>query len=227
MSRSLKIKICGVTRSADARLAVELGADLLGLNFHPPSPRCVDPARAQEIAAAVGGRVPLVGVFVNRPVAEIEEVVERVGLDLVQLHGDEGPDQVAHFANRAIKVFRRETPPEAEVLARYPQVWGFLFDVPHETLYGGTGRSWAYEAVVGRPDLPHRVGGRTVLIAGGVSPDNVAEIRAAVEVAGFGDRLPVGVDVCSGVEAAPGIKDRERMERLFSEVRDGQSPSTS
>jgi len=227
MSRILKIKICGVTRSADARLAVELGADLLGLNFHPPSPRYVDPAQAREIAAAVGGRVPLVGVFVNRPVAGIEELVERVGLDLVQLHGDERPDQVAHFGNRAIKVFRRQTPPEAEELARYPQVWGFLFDVPHETLYGGTGQSWAYEAVVGCPDLPQRAGGRRVLIAGGVSPDNVAGIRAAVEAAGLGDRLPVGVDVCSGVEAAPGVKDRERMERLFSEVRDGQSPSTS
>lgn len=227
MSRRLKIKICGVTRTADARLAAELGADLLGLNFHPPSPRCVHPARAREIAAAVGGRIPLVGVFVNRPPGEIEELVETVGLDLVQLHGDEPPEEVARFGARAIKVFRRETPPEAEELARYPQVWGFLFDVPHESLYGGTGRSWAYEAVVGRPDLPQRVGGRAVLIAGGVSPDNVAGIRAAVEAAGFGDDLSVGVDVCSGVESAPGIKDRERMERLFSEVRDGQSSNTS
>lgn len=213
--QGLEIKICGVTTPGDARLAVELGAAFLGLNFYPPSPRYVSPGRAQEIADAVAGRVPLVGVFVDRPADEIEGLVTAVGLDLVQLHGDEGPEDVARWGGKALKVFRRGSLPEPSVLSRYPDAWGFLFDVPHETLYGGTGRSWAYETVAGSSELPARVGGRPVFLAGGVGPDNVAAIRDAAAAAGLLGRLPLGVDVCSGVEASPGVKDRARMERLF------------
>ncbi len=102
----VKVKICGVTDPANALEAVELGADYLGLNFYPGSPRFVGAGRALEIAEAVAGRVPLVGVFVNAPAAEIEETAGRVGLDFVQFSGDEGPDAVAPFAGRAIKAFR-------------------------------------------------------------------------------------------------------------------------
>lgn len=217
------VKICGVTRPEDAELAVELGADLVGLNFYPPSPRFVETARAVEIARAVAGRVPLVGVFVNRPREEIEELVETVGLARVQLHGDEGPGEAAAFGARAVKVFRRpELPPAAE-LAAYRQVWGFLFDVPHATLYGGTGEAWSWGRIVAAPDLAERVAGRPVLVAGGVGPGNAAGILRAAAAAG-GPRPQLGLDVCSGVESAPGIKDRDLLERFFSEVRDGQSP---
>lgn len=223
----LKVKICGVTTPDDARFAVELGADFLGLNFYPPSPRFLSTPQAREIADAVAGRIPLVGVFVNRPREQIERIVAEVGLDLVQLHGDESPEEVARLGGRALKVFRRNRLPERRELVLYPDVWGFLFDVPHESLYGGTGRSWSYESVVGSPDLPRRVGGRPVLLAGGVHPDNVARIRDAAVAAGVLGRMTLGVDVCSGVEAAPGIKDRTQMERLFMEIRDGQSSSAS
>jgi nucleotide-binding universal stress UspA family protein len=127
------IKICGVTRPEDAALAAALGADLVGLNFHPPSPRFLDPrrdlSRLLEIAAAAGG-LPLVGVFVGLPVAEVEETAAAVGLALVQLHGGEGPEVVARFGARAIKVFRRTGLPSPEELARYADAWGFLFDAP-------------------------------------------------------------------------------------------------
>lgn len=216
----LKVKICGVTTPEDARFAMELGADFLGLNFYPPSPRFLSTPRAREIADAVGGRIPLVGVFVNRPREQIERLIAEVGLDLVQLHGDESPEDVAHLGGRAIKVFRRARLPEQRELVLYPDVWGFLFDVPHETLYGGTGRSWSYEEVASL-ELARRVGHRPVLLAGGVHPGNVADIRDAAAVSGLLERMTLGVDVCSGVEAEPGIKDRRQMERLFEALRDG------
>lgn len=234
------VKICGVTRPGDAVAAVELGADLLGLNFYPPSPRYLELERAREVAAAVDGRVPLVGVFVNRPPAEVERLVAEVGLDLVQFHGDEPAEEVARFGERAIRVFRRETFPPTEEIEAYPEAWGFLFDVPHETLYGGTGESWSYGAVARLPDLARRTGGRPVLLAGGIGPDNAAALRRTVEErgttagggsgSGDGGKAPeavLGIDVCSGVESAPGIKDRTLLERLFTEVRDGQIPSSS
>ena len=230
---SFPVKICGVTRPEDAAASVELGADLLGLNFYPPSPRYLELGPAREIAAAVAGRVPLVGVFVNRPPAEVERLVAEVGLDLVQFHGDEPPEEVARFGDRAIRVFRRETFPPAEEIEAYPEAWGFLFDVPHETLYGGTGESWSYGAVARLPDLARRTAGRPVLLAGGIGPDNAAALRAMAQDstardAGEGDSPPVlGIDVCSGVESAPGVKDRTSLERLFTEVWDGQIPSSS
>lgn len=201
------VKICGVTTPDDARRAVDLGADLLGLNFHPPSPRYLTPERAAEVAAAVRGRVSLVGVFVHQTAEEIAEIDRRVGLDLVQLHGEPDPEAAGRWGERAIQVFRRETPPDAAELARYGQVWGFLLDVPHGELYGGSGVSWQYGSVAGfETDKP-------VLVAGGIRPGNA---RQALRASGA-----AGVDVCSGVECSPGVKDPELIQRLIAEVRDG------
>jgi phosphoribosylanthranilate isomerase len=214
----VKVKICGVTRPEDALLAVELGADYLGLNFFPASPRYVEPARAREIAAAVAGiagsagrPVGIAGVFVNHPPAEVAAIAEECGLDLLQFSGDEGPDEVNRHAARAIKVFRTGGDPGPRALAPYPDVWALLVDVRHGALYGGTGLAWPYGAVA---DLAAR---RRLFVAGGLRPDNV---RQAV----LGGR-PYGIDVCSGVESAPGIKNRGLLERLFEEVRNGQAPS--
>lgn len=211
MTRPL-VKICGVTTVADALAAVELGADLVGLNFHPPSPRCLDPGRAAEVAAAVrergAGRVRVVGVFVDRPRREIEAIDAAVGLDLVQLHGDEPAAEVAAFGGRALQVLRLPpgaAPPAADLdaaLAAHPAAWGFLFDVRHESLYGGTGESWRWRAVAGLADPRPR------LVAGGIRPENA---RRALDESGA-----AGVDVCSGVESAPGVKDRGKMARLFA-----------
>ncbi len=206
------VKICGLTRVEDALLAVELGADLLGLNFFAGSPRCVSRERARTIAAAVAGHVPVVGVFVNHPPAQVEEIAVEVGLQLLQFHGDERPEELAPFGGRAIKVLRSGGRVDIESLAAYPGVWGFLCDASHERLYGGTGESWEWRRVAGlagraRSDLePKRL-----LIAGGIGPQNVRQALAASRAD--------GVDVGSAVESAPGVKDPVRLRELFLQVR--------
>jgi phosphoribosylanthranilate isomerase len=212
VSLAVKVKICGVTDPGNARLAVDLGADFLGLNFCAGSPRFVAPARAREIAGAVRGRVPLVGVFVNSTPEEVAEIAESVGLDLVQFSGDEQPADVAPFAGRAIKVFRTGGDPGDAALAPYGETWGVLFDAPHGSLYGGTGAAWSYEEVA---RAVGRLAGRRVFLAGGLGPDNV---RRAIAVS-----RPFAVDVCSRVESAPGIKDPELLRRLFEEVQNAQA----
>jgi phosphoribosylanthranilate isomerase len=206
----VKVKICGITSAADALAAVEWGADYLGLNFYRASPRYVDPGRASEIAEAVRGlsrRVPLVGVFVSSPRAEVESIAGRVGLDLLQFHGDEEPGFVAPFAGRAIKAFRTGGLPED--LAAWSAVWGILIDTPHATLYGGTGAAWDHGTVSTVP------AGLRLFLAGGLGPGNA---RQAVERV-----RPYAIDVCSRVESRPGIKDRELLRRLFQEVRHGET----
>jgi len=212
---AVKVKVCGVTDPANALSAAEMGADYLGLNFYPGSPRFVDLERAVEIADAVRGRTGLVGVFVDAPAAEVERIAGRVGLDLVQLSGSEGPEAVAPFAGRAIKAFRSGGVPGGEELEAYGAVWGVLIDAPHARLYGGTGIAWDYGSLAGEAG---GLAGRRLFLAGGLGPDNV---RSAVAAA-----RPWAVDVCSRVESAPGIKDLELLRRLFQEVRHhGETPS--
>lgn len=206
-----KVKVCGVIDPDNAWMAVNLGADFLGLNFYPRSPRYVGLGRAQEIAQAVRGRTILVGVFVNASPAEIEETVARVGLDLVQLSGDEEPAPFAHLAGRSIKVFRTGGDPGDEALVPWADGWGLLFDAPHGSLYGGTGNTWSYDAV---SRIMDRLAGRRVFLAGGLGPDNVRQAIGAAR--------PFAVDVCSRVESAPGIKDPELLRRLFEEVRNAE-----
>jgi len=206
-----KVKVCGVIDPDNAWAAVNLGADFLGLNFYPRSPRYVGLGRAQEIADAVRGRTTLVGVFVDASPSEIEETVARVGLDLVQLSGDEEAASFAHLAGRVLKAFRSGGDPGDEALAPWADGWGLLFDAPHGSLYGGTGKSWGYDAV---SRIMDRLAGCRIFLAGGLGPDNVRQAIAAVR--------PFAVDVCSRVESAPGIKDPELLRRLFEEVRNAQ-----
>ncbi|MEM7351899.1 MAG: phosphoribosylanthranilate isomerase [Acidobacteriota bacterium] len=209
-----KVKICGVTSPEEAILAVDLGADLIGLNFYPPSPRYVEAEPAAEIAAAVRGRARRVGVFVNPSANEVERLVAEVGLDLLQFHGDESPEQIRPFADRAIKAFRVRSRVDAESLAGFEGVWGMLIDSRHPQLYGGTGESWRFETL---PDLTGPA--RRTFIAGGLGPSNVARaIRAA---------RPYGIDLCSGVEAEPGKKDPELLRRLFEEIQHGETSTAA
>lgn len=199
------VKICGVVDPENARLAVEMGADFLGLNFYPRSPRFVEVERAREIASAVRDfPVRLVGIFVNRPAVEIEEIESEVGLDLVQLSGDE---TAVPFAGRTIKALRGTEGTEG-----WADAWAWLFDSPHASLYGGTGTAWNFQSVAGI------AGERRVFVAGGIGPDNVRQAIAASR--------PFAVDVCSRVESAPGIKDPELLRRLFEEVRNAQSQTS-
>jgi len=201
-----KVKICGVTRVEEALWAADSGADFVGLNFHPPSPRFVGVATAAGIADAVRGRVRLVGVFVDRPLDEVEAITEAVGLDLLQFHGDEPAETLAPVAERAIKVFRVEERIDPAAVAGFDDVWGYLFDARHPRLWGGSGRSWTLAS------LRHLDVKKPAFVAGGLGPDTV---RAAIAAC-----APWGIDVCSGVESAPGRKDRRLLDKLFEEVED-------
>ena len=200
---ALGIKICGVTRVEDAVLAADLGARFLGLNFAPQSPRCLTPERAKTIADAVRGRLRLVGVFVDAPRSTILAVHRAVGLDLVQLHGSEDDELAAALPRPVIKAVRLRDPAAFDGRSD-PHAWAFLFDAPHETLAGGTGLAWDYARLAaGRLDRPS-------FIAGGIRP---ATARRALSESGA-----AGLDVCSGVESAPGIKDARLLAELFTEV---------
>lgn len=190
---SFVVKICGVTRTEDAELACREGATAIGVNFWPGSKRFVDDARAARILAAVAPGVAKVGVFVNASPAEVETRLA-LGLDWVQLHGDELPHEWGHLSAprlvRALRVRDRAALDEAERWAvRY-----FLYDAAAEG-YGGSGRLAPWELLTGAP--------RPFLLAGGLGPDNVAAAIAAVR--------PDGVDVASGVEASPGVKDPAKL----------------
>lgn len=199
------VKVCGVTRPEDARLAVELGADLLGLNFWPGSPRCIGLEQARRVAAAVRDRVKLVGVWVDPQREQVEKVGKALDLDLLQFHGDEQPADLEPFGRRAIKAFRVGPDFDPLELERFPHVWGFLFDRAGGGAYGGTGRPWSYERIAILDP------GKPILVAGGLRPENVAEAIAR-------SRADI-VDVCSGVESSPGVKDPALLARFFREVR--------
>ncbi len=207
----IRVKICGNTRLEDARRAVEAGADLLGFIFYPRSPRKISIGEARAISRALRGRAILVGVFVNEPIEAVEATLAEAELDLAQLHGEETLATVAAFSGTAFKAMKRATVAgaSAEEYAgagpsdpRLPQL---LLDADHATLYGGTGQR-ADPGLAATLARRHRL-----LLAGGLTPDNVAAAIAAVQ--------PWGVDVASGVEAEPGIKDHARVLRYIDEVR--------
>jgi phosphoribosylanthranilate isomerase len=216
----IRVKVCGITRPTDAALAVELGAGLLGLNFWPGSPRAISPAAGRAIADAVRGRATLVGVFVDQPAAEIARVVDTVGLDLVQLHGDETPAAAAPLLARAIKALRvLDGADPAAAAAPWGGCWGLLFDAPRAGAYGGTGHAWRWERAAAA--LP----GRRVLLAGGVAPGRVRDLVARCRAAA--GEAPWGVDVCSGVESSPGRKDPALLRALLEEVRDVETATVA
>ncbi|MFN7962645.1 MAG: phosphoribosylanthranilate isomerase [Thermoanaerobaculia bacterium] len=205
------VKICGITRPEDAELAVSLGADLLGLNFYPPSPRCLSLEAARAIVEAVRGQVGLVGVFVDRPPAEVAALDSALGFDFLQVHGREPASELEPHGARAIKVFRLRPGEPLPSLEPYPRAWGFLFDLWHPELYGGMGTGWDYRLLA-----PLAGSGRPYLVAGGIRPENA---RPALEESGA-----AGVDVCSGVESSPGRKDPDLLARLFHQLETPREP---
>lgn len=199
------VKICGITREEDARLAVELGASALGFIFYRPSPRYVAPERAAEIVSGLPPFVTTVGVFVNEPVERMNRVVSDARLDRIQLHGDEPFALVNALARPAYRAFRLKEPADADKVEAAPDRT-VLLDTYLPDQYGGTGRafdwSWArrISASLGRQ-------GRRVVLAGGLTPETVG--HALREVA------PHALDISSGVEAVPGIKDEQKLRALF------------
>ena len=206
------IKICGITRVEDALAAAEAGADAIGFVFYPPSPRAVAPERAADIAAALPPGVEMVGVFVNESVARMAEIRALVGLDSIQLHGDEGPEIALALPGEVIRAVR--TAPrdleEAARLARYPAT-ALLVDGERAGFYGGTGTPASQSAIAAARRA------RRWILSGGLTPDDVAAKIAAL--------VPWGVDVSTGVEVptdvggAPGIKDSYRIAAFVAAVR--------
>jgi phosphoribosylanthranilate isomerase len=197
------VKVCGITRVSDAQLAVEEGVDALGFVFWSKSPRFIAPERAAEIVSALPARVLAVGVFVNESVDGIADVVARSGVGTVQLHGDEPPDYAAALA---WPLWRAVTVDGAEAAARvWPAETTLLVDASDRERRGGTGMvvDWPRAATIART--------RRIVLAGGLTPENVGEAIRVVQ--------PYGVDVSSGVEEAPGVKNSDKVARFLARAR--------
>src|SRR5215211_9458620 len=199
-----KIKICGIKPITDALAAMEAGADMLGFNFYPKSHRYIDVGRCRDIMSVMRkySHILYVGVFVNASAQEVRATIETCALSLAQLHGDETFQMVRSFDGKAFKAFRG-VPESLNGFAR-EEAPAFLVDASVKGAYGGTGvtADWESAAEVAK-QYP-------LLLAGGLTPENVAEAVRRVR--------PWGVDVASGVESAPGVKDAEKMKAFVREV---------
>ena len=215
-----RVKICGLTNLADARAAIAAGADLLGFNFYRPSPRYISPSAAAEIIAELrvqGGldgnplSFQCVGVFVNAPLEEVLAIQTLCELDLLQMSGDETAEYMQAAGARAFKALRPLAPAATQAdLLRFAPLSGarqpsFLLDASHTQLYGGTGKTADWT-------LARKIAGQyPILLAGGLTPANVVRAIRIVQ--------PWGVDVASGVERAPGLKDSTKMRDFIQAVK--------
>lgn len=202
-----KIKICGIKTVKDALAVMDAGADLIGFNFYPKSPRYISVGQCRDIMSVMRkyGHITYVGVFVNAPVAEVRATLDTCGLNLAQLHGDETTEQVGLLIGRAFKAFRG-VPANVDGFAR-EDAPALLVDasVKGTDVYGGTGvtADWKGAAELAKS--------HPILLAGGLTRENVAEAVRRVN--------PWGVDVASGVESSPGVKDAVKMKAFVQEVK--------
>jgi phosphoribosylanthranilate isomerase len=200
----IRVKICGITTPEDARLAVSFGASAIGMVFWPGSPRSIDVPRAREIVATLPPFVTAVGVFVNQT-AEAPGIAAAVGLDVVQLHGDERPESYAHLKIRTIKAVGVSTAASIDLAAAVPPQTTVLLDAHDPIRRGGTGQSidWTIAESIARQ--------RPVILSGGLNAGNLV---LAIETV-----RPVAIDVSSGVESTPGRKDPDKLRALFHTLR--------
>lgn len=199
-----RVKICGITRREDAQAAVEYGVDAIGLVFYPDSPRYVGIASAREIAASVAPFVTLTGLFVNAAEDEIRQVLASVPLGLLQFHGQESNGECSRFGRPFIKAIPMR--PGSDCLAMmeaYPDAAGFLLDAWQPDIHGGGGRTFDWK------EVPENAG-KPLILAGGLTPENVAEAIQAVR--------PYAVDVSTGVESSRGIKSAQRINAFMQGV---------
>lgn len=200
------LKICGITRLLDARHAIDNGATALGFVLWPQSPRFVSNRKVAEIVAALPASVVTVGVFVNQPPEEIAMTIERTGLTTAQLHGDEPAAYASALRSPLWSIWKSVTLERADdVFAMWPAETTFLLDAADPVRRGGTGQvvDWTQAAALARR--------RNVVLAGGLTPDNVGDAIVAVH--------PLGVDVSSGVEDAPGLKNAKKVTRFLANAR--------
>jgi phosphoribosylanthranilate isomerase len=192
-----RVKICGITSVADALLAANAGADAIGLVFYESSPRYVSMEQAAVIASALGPFVTVVGLFVNAEQDFIEQVLQQVSLHVLQFHGDESPEFCQQFNRPYMKAIRMREDLDVELaIKQYPKAVGILLDTYRPGLPGGTGEVFDWQRV----PREHQA---SIILAGGLGPDNVLE---AIDQA-----QPYGVDVSGGVEQSPGSKDPEKV----------------
>ncbi|HUI64889.1 MAG TPA: phosphoribosylanthranilate isomerase [Bacteroidota bacterium] len=200
----MKVKICGITRLEDAIAAAEEGADAIGLIFVPSSARYIAPERACEIVRELPPFVTPVGVFVNAARGEILRTIEVARLQCLQLHGEESPADVSGYPVPVIKSFRVRENFDVGALGTY-KVNAYLLDSYSPGARGGTGKTFDWR--VAREAKKHG----KIILSGGITPANVAEAAHSV--------LPYAIDLSSGVESSPGIKDRSKIRALFDEIR--------
>lgn len=202
-----RIKVCGITRREDALQAISLGVDALGFVFYPPSPRAVSPEQAAEISHALPAFVTQVALFMDPEPAQVDQVIQALGPNLLQFHGKETGEFCAAFGQPYIKALPMggQDPESIDaVLHDHVAALGFLLDSHRPGEAGGTGAPFDWRRV--RDDI-----GRPIVLAGGLKPDNVADAIRAVN--------PYAVDVSSGVESAPGLKDATLMRAFVQQVR--------
>ena len=207
-TNAVRIKICGITNAEDAAAAAAAGADALGFVFYRKSPRCIEPVLAKQIIATLPPRVTPVGVFVNEDVTVVRRLMDDCGFALAQLHGDETAAYCGELARPIVKAIRVKGRGSFLALAEFQGragVKGFIVDAFSSEAYGGTGlvTDWILAAEAAKSS--------TILLAGGLTPDNVGQAIQAVR--------PYGVDVSSGVERAPGQKDHEKVRAFCKAVR--------
>ena len=200
---STRVKICGITNPADAQVAVEVGADALGFIFYDRSPRFIPVKNAAEISRALPPYTLRVGVFVNPSEELVQRAIDECGLNLLQFHGDEPPEFCTQFGLMSMKAFRIRDAGSLRELSKY-QTDAWLLDAYSSDTLGGTGEKFNWDLAV-EAQKP----GKPVFLAGGLTPENVAEAIQQVR--------PFGVDVSSGVESSPGKKDHAKV-RAFINV---------
>jgi phosphoribosylanthranilate isomerase len=199
--KSLHIKICGITSTADAQAAVSAGADAIGLVFYAPSPRAVGIPQAREIALGIGAFTLVTGLFVDADPAFVQSVMAQVPLNLLQFHGNETREYCESFQRPYMKALRMK--PELDVhtaIAAYPTASAILLDAYRPGTPGGTGETFDWGRVPQSSSRP-------LVLAGGLTPENIADAVRSTRV--------YGVDVSGGVESAPGIKDHEKITRFI------------
>ena len=200
----IPVKICGITTCEDAEIAVNYGASAIGMIFYEGSPRYIYPEKVKEWIPAIPAKMKKVGVFVNEKRKNIKTIVEKLNLDYIQLHGDESPEYCDKMIRPVIKVFQIGTDFDSAILGNF-QVHAFLFDTYQKDKCGGTGRSFNWDLISDlKTDTP-------IILSGGLNPDNISEGIETVQ--------PSAVDVNSGVESRPGIKDKIKVEKLFNTIK--------
>lgn len=198
------VKICGLKTLEEVEACIVSGANWLGFNCYPPSKRFVTPEEIRKLLSIVPPNIITVGVFVNESLEKVHQIVETTGLQMVQLHGDESPEYGMALKIHYFRAFRVSPQFQLKTIQNYATPY-FILDSYHPNFYGGTGDSFNWEIATQAKQF-----GKLIL-AGGLNPENVTK---AIEVV-----RPFGVDVCSGVETAPGVKDLQLVSNFISNVR--------